>query len=137
MRAIFLYLSAAVALFLCFSCGSGDEVIRPPDVTPEATCVLGAKGVCWWQHCRVTTAGQPVHCRIWNKAGLILEDESFLPYDGGAAPTADELKIPADPKFSGPDRIFLANGRVLLPSSRFDELKKFVDWSNGKRQESR
>jgi hypothetical protein len=111
--------------------------MRPQDVTPEATCVLAGKAGCWWQHCRATIAGRPVHCRIWNAGGLILEDEQFLPYDGGAPPTADELKIPVDAKFAGPDRIFLANGRVLLPRSRFDDLKKFVDWLNGKREQPR
>jgi hypothetical protein len=59
-------------------------------------------------------------------------DEEFLPYDGGTQPTGEELKIATYPLFPGPDRIFLINGRVLLPRSRFDELKKFVDWLNGK-----
>jgi hypothetical protein len=48
---------------------------------------------------------------------------------------ADELQqltIPSDANFAGPDRIFLANKRVLLPRSRFDELRKFVDWLEGK-----
>ena len=67
----------------------------------------------------------------------MLVDEEFLPYDGGPPPTAEELKIASDTTFPGPDRIFLSNNRVLLPQSRFDELKKFVDWLNGKSEQPR
>ena len=83
------------------------------------------------------TGSEGVHCQIWNGVGLVLVAEEFLPYDGGPAPTAEELKIPTDANFAGPDRIFLANKRVLLPRSRFDELKKFVDWLEGKAREPR
>jgi len=64
--------------------------------------------------------------------GGVLEDEAFLPYDGGVAPTVDELKIASNPSFAGPDRIFLTNDRILLPESRFVELKRFVDWLEDK-----
>src|SRR5947207_10987765 len=56
--------------------------------------------------------GQAVHCRIWNGVGLVLEDEEFLPYDGGAPPASNELGITTDPSVpGGPDRIFLNSGR--------------------------
>ena len=125
-----------VLLFVSGGCSRKSSVVRPANVPSEATYVAGAK-VGWWQQCEPATGGQPVHCRIWNGAGLNLVDEGFLPYDGGPPPKAEELKISSDPTFPGPDRICLSNGRVLLPQSRFDELKKFVDWLNGKRGQPR
>jgi hypothetical protein len=136
MRIIFRCL-VAVALLLSFSCGHRSEVVRPADVPLAAIYVAGGKVGGWWQQCTLANLGQAVHCRIWNGAGLILVDEEFLPYDGGPPPTAEELKIASDPTFPGPDRIFLTNSRVLLPQSRFDELRKFVDWLNGKSDQPR
>jgi hypothetical protein len=101
-------------------------------VSVDAIFARGAK-IGWWQQCTPAKAGQGVHCRIWNGSGLILEDGEFLPYDGGSTPAAEELQISPDSTFPGPDRIFLTNGRILLPRSRFDELKIFVDWLEGKR----
>jgi hypothetical protein len=121
-------LAIAVILLCCIACER--KVVQPQGVPVDATFVRGGK-IGWWQQCTLD-AGTGVHCRIWNGAGLALEDEEFLPYDGRATPTADELKISPDPTFSGPDRIFLTNKRVLLPRSRFDELKKFVDWLEDK-----
>jgi hypothetical protein len=109
------------------------RMVRPQGVSVDAVFVSGGKSGGWWQECTPSKAGQAVRCRIWNGAGLSLEDEGFLPYDGGIAPAAEELKIARDSAFSGPDRIFLTNGRILLPRSRFDELKVFVDWLEGKR----
>ena len=123
--------AVAITLLLCSACTHNSDVVRPRGVSTEAVFVRGAK-VGWWQECTTATEGRSVHCRIWNGAGVVLVDEEFLPYDGGPAPTGDELKITPDTSFAGPDRIFLANKRVLLPRSRFDELKKFVDWLEGK-----
>jgi hypothetical protein len=132
MKTVLGVLSVAVALLFCFACGHEPNVIRPANVPSDATYVAGGKVGGWWQQCGPATGGQAVHCRIWNGAGLVLYDEQFLPYDGGLPPTAEELKISPDPTFPGPDRIFLTNKRVLLPRSRFDELKKFVDWLEDK-----
>jgi hypothetical protein len=130
-----LCLALTVALLLCFACARESAVVRPEGVPPDATYVAGGKVGGWWQQC--TAVNQTVHCRIWNGAGLVLEDEEFLPYDSGALPIADELKISPEPTFPGPDRIFLSNNRVLLPESRFDELKRFVDRLNGKSDQPR
>ena len=121
-------------MLCCLACDR--NVVRPQGVPVEATFVKGAK-TGWWQHCRPSPGNVGVHCQIWNGAGLVLVDEEFLPYDGGPAPLAEELKIPSDANFAGPDRFFLANKRVLLPRSRFDELKKFVDWLEGKASQPR
>jgi hypothetical protein len=125
-----------VALFFCSACTRRTDVSRPAGVSIDAVFVRGAK-IGWWQECTPAGAGQGAHCRIWNGAGLILEDEDFLPYDGGPTAAPAELKISPDSTFPGPDRIFLTNGRILLPHSRFDELKIFVDWLEGKRSSPR
>jgi hypothetical protein len=108
-------LTLALALIWAFS--GCTRMVRPEGVSADAVFLSGGK-VGWWQECTPAKVGHTVHCRIWNGAGLTLEDEDFLPYDGGLAPTAEELKIARDPVFPGPDRIFLANGRILLPRSR-------------------
>jgi hypothetical protein len=126
----------SVPLFFSFACSHKSGVVRPEGVQSDATYVAGGKVGGWWQQCVLANAGQAAHCRIWNGAGLLLADEEFLPYDG-AALTAEELKISPDPTFPGPDRIFLTNSRVLLPGSRFGELKIFVDWLEGKRSTPR
>ena len=112
-------------------------MVRPPDLPSDATYVAGGKVGGWWQQCKSIDDYKAVHCRIWNGVGLILEDEEFLFYDGGAPPQDAELKISAAPAFPGPDRVYLTDGRVLLPRSRFDELKLFIDWLEGKRNAPR
>ena len=131
MRTKIRWLVVLALLAACFACSCGSKVVRPANVPADAVFVLGAK-VGWWQECTASVGGQPVHCRIWNQGGLILEDEAFLPYDGGAPPKAQDLKIDPNPPFSGPDRIYLTNGRILLPESRYNELKRFVDGLEGK-----
>lgn len=129
-------LYCVVALLFSSACTRRPHVNRPDGVSVGAIFVRGAK-VGWWQECTPAYADQAVHCRIWNEAGLILEDEVFMPYDGGSTATGEELKIKPNPTFPGPDRVFLTNGRILLPRSRFDELKTFVDWLEGKRTSPR
>ena len=131
MRMMLRYLAVAILCLLCFACRRTADVVRPKDVPAGAVLVLGGK-TDWWQQCTASGQGKPVHCRIWNQVGGVLEDEDFLPYDGGPTPKADELKIDPNPTFAGPDRIYLRNNRILLPKSRFEELKKFVDWLEGK-----
>ena len=126
----------AVSLLFCSACTRRPDAVRPDGVSVDAVFVSGAKHG-WWQQCTPAKTGQAVHCRIWNGEGLILEDEDFLPYDGESTVAAEELKISPDSTFPGPDRILLTNGRILLPRSRFDELKIFVDWLAGKRSASR
>ena len=138
MNTTFRVLAVTVSMILCSACGHKSDVVRPRGVSPEATYVLGGKFGGWWQQCMSAANSQAVRCSIWNGAGLVLVNEEFMPYDGGAPPTGDELKISTDPAIpSGPDRVFLSNGRVLLPRSRFDELQKFIDWLYGKASQPR
>ena len=61
------------------------------------------------------------------KSSLLKSVAGFLP------PAAGEIRLDGQVvRHPGPDRIVLRNGRILLPSSRFPELKKFVDWLKGK-----
>ena len=121
------YLTLAVALGFVCGCAQAPPRNRPGSVPTEAVFVNGGKLGGWWELCRLENAGETIYCRIWNRAGLIQYDDQFLPADGNAPPTAEELRISPAPKFPGPDRIILTNRRVLLPKSRFDELKRSVD----------
>jgi len=120
-------------LLAVVSCGCVGErpPARPSVVAADAVAVAGSKTV-WWQQCTVAEADGSARCRIWNAGGLVLYDEIFLPYDERAQLTKAELTIAPEPTFPGPDRIWLSNGRVLLPKSRFEDLKKFVDWLKSK-----
>lgn len=106
------------------------ERSRPRDVPKDAVHVGGAIG--WWQDCTYNPARNVDSCSIWNRGGLILDNGDFVPYDGGSPASSDELKI-TDSQ-SGPDRIDLQNGRILIPKAREVEMKRFLDRLTGKRQ---
>jgi hypothetical protein len=57
----------------------------------------------------------------------VLVDEVFLPYDGGAPIQPAQLKIPRHALGAGPYWVNLENGRILIPKSRFDEIKREFD----------
>jgi hypothetical protein len=111
------------------ACGCATKFARPADVPADAVAVSGSKTV-WWQQCTTSAADASTRCRIWNAVGLVLYDEEFLPYDEHTPINNSELTIATEPAFGGSDRIWLANGRVLLPRSRFEDLKKFIDRLN-------
>lgn len=104
---------------------------RPSNVPEEAVLVGDGKVGGWWQRCRANSETGTVFCEIWNKGGLVLYSEVFLPYDQGPTVTAEELQI-RNGGLLGPDRVCLQNGRILAPKSRFEEMKHFLDWSFGK-----
>ena len=121
---------AAIIVFLACGCARDKQPVRPSNVAVDAVAIHGSKTV-WWQQCTILDADASTRCRIWNAGGLVLYDEAFLPYDEQTPLTKGDLTIAVEPTFPGPDRIWLANGRVLLPQSRFKDLKKFVDWLKG------
>lgn len=103
------------------------EERKPPNVPREATYVKGALGG-WWQQCSVIDASpQQNHCRIYNWRGELLYDETFLPYDGKGIVPSEDLFIAQDRSKAGPDRIVLSHGRILIPQSRYREVKQFLD----------
>ena len=90
-----------------------------------AVRVEGAK-TGYWQLCRLD-ANRRVHCTVWNDAGKVLKDETYLPLDEGPAPTENDLRIRGGEVCSGgPYQVCLTNGRVMLPESQFDQLKTFL-----------
>lgn len=112
-------LAFATASFV--GCGSPP---RPAGVPAGSTWVEGAK-TGWWQQCSDLDA-KITHCTIWNEGGEILLDEEFLPLDGGPPPPSDGLKLRGSGPCTGVYQVCLTNGRILLPQSRYDELKDFV-----------
>ena len=86
----------------------------------------------WWQHCAYDSERNVNSCNIWNRGGLILAEGEFVAYDRGGPAKTDELLI-SDAE-SGPDRVSLQNGRILIPKAREAEMRRFVDWLKGKRQ---
>ena len=102
------------------------EYRRPANVPAEASLVDMPKGGVW-QHCTFDPAVNTNRCQIYGWRGTVLYDEIFLPYDGGAAVSSADLMIPRYAPTVGDDWICLKNGRILLPKSRFEDIKKFLD----------
>ena len=99
---------------------------RPANVPADAVVVYLAKtGV--WQRCSYDSSAKENRCQIYNLMGEKLVDDVFAPYDGrGPVPTL-ELKIPHHSLTAGPYWITLENGRILIPRSRFDQIKGELD----------
>jgi hypothetical protein len=108
------------------------EPQRPSNVPKETVLVGAGKVGGWWQRCTVEPHSGATFCSIWNAGGLVLNEGIFVPYDQGPAVTADELQIPRVARLPGSDRVCLQNGRILVPRSQFDRMKRFLDWSTGK-----
>jgi len=131
-------LGLAVLLALSVSsCNLSDQPIflkyrRPANVPSNATLVDQPKGGLW-QHCIFDPQTNTDRCQIYNWRGGLLYDEVFLAYDGTGAVVQADLRIPGYAALSGPDRVCLANGRILIPTSRYEEVKRYLDWVTGKR----
>lgn len=102
------------------------EYRRPTNVAANAVLVQLAKGGVW-QRCWVDSATRKNRCQIFNWKGGLLYDETFLPYDQGSTVGLSDLRIPKYVPAVGPDWVCLENGRILLPESRFEQLKAFLD----------
>ena len=126
-----LTLPVLMIFFLCIlSCSLEDQPVflqyrRPSSIPSDSVLVQMPKGGVW-QHCEVRTESGTIYCQIYNWKGRALYNEQFLPYDGGPAPTAKDLKIPQFVPNVSPDWVCLQNGRILMPASRFDQLKNFL-----------
>jgi hypothetical protein len=105
---------------------------RPANLPQDAVFVLAAKGG-YWQRCTFVSAGHTARCQIFNIGGETLYDDTFASYDGHAI-DASELRIAQydKPPHSGPDRICLSNGRVLVPQSEMERLRSFFEPYRGK-----
>jgi hypothetical protein len=61
-------------------------------------------------------------------SGTVRYEEEFLPYDAGPLPTREEFEFVSSGFASA---IKLKNGRYLLPSSRYEEIKELIDSVEG------
>jgi hypothetical protein len=112
-------LAIIIGVILClYGCS---QPKRPLAVAIGAVRVEGAK-TGYWQICNLGQNAE-VHCTVWNDAGSVLKDETYLPLDEGPAPHEGDLQIRKANICSGPYQVCLANGRILLPESQFEQLK--------------
>jgi hypothetical protein len=111
---------------------AGCKHARPENVPVDSVYVNGANGEGWWQHCSYLATQDVDHCWIFNWRGGVIEDEEFIPYDGGTAAKESELTIDNDSRLAGPYIICLKNGRILIPKSNFENQKEFIDRMTGK-----
>lgn len=124
-----------LGVFSQTSCSLRDQPVfvehrRPRNVPPDATLVSSGKGG-WWKLCTFHDGGlQTVRCQVFGWRGGVLFDEEFLPYDGGSPVSKAELRITRTPREPIDYQVELENGRILLPKSRFKELKAFMDRLN-------
>lgn len=116
-----------VSATIAFSCGTGGQP-RPSNVPVAAVLSPGPKSTGVWQHCELASQGQ-VHCRIYNRNGLLLYDEAFVIYSGSMPISQTELTLSSD---SGVQWIRLTNGTILIPRSDEVMMKEFLDWHFGK-----
>lgn len=113
------YLSAALWLLGCSS-------PTRPQVVPEGAIRIEGAKTGYWQICQPDASAR-VHCVVWNDAGTVLKNETYLPLDEGPAPSQNDLRIRGGELCrGGPYQVCLANGRILLPESQFDQLRMFL-----------
>jgi hypothetical protein len=140
VRSFEIGLGLGLAVLLAFtacSCNLSDQPVflkyrRPANVLSDATLVDQPKGGLW-QRCIFDPGTDTDRCQIYNWGGALLYDEEFLAYDGNGAVVEGDLKIPGYAPLSGPDRVCLANGRILIPKSRYEEVRRHLDRVTGKR----
>lgn len=101
---------------------------RPDNVPSSAVFVRGPKGTGVWQHCEIKNH-EVILCQIFNVRGQILYDEPFVKYVGKMPTSAADLKLSSD---GGEQWIQLTDGTILVPSSRADDMIRFLDWLFGK-----
>ena len=119
-----LILTSVTSAACLFSGGCAPA--RPKNVPGDAIWVPGGKTE-WWERCFYDKNQNFDKCQTFNANGLVLEDEVYLPYDGGRPAFSSELVIDPWAGLAGPYIICLNNGRILLPQSHFASDKKFVD----------
>jgi hypothetical protein len=101
----------------------------PPDAPADVHYVGGKTPL--WRHCRVDSSELKVHCKIWTEDRLDF-DEVFVPYDGGPTPSPEELKIFDNQGLNPHVWIYLENGRILIPVSRYEWSKHLLqtEWAH-------
>ncbi len=98
---------------------------RPANVPDKAVLVPGPKGG-WWQNCNPPIEPSvEVTCTIFNWGGDMLYSEMFVATDGKQIDRRD-VEIDSAAKLVGSSWINLKAGRVLVPRSRAEELRRFL-----------
>jgi hypothetical protein len=124
-------IALGVASFFFGLALEGCSPARPRNVPLDAVHVRGGDSD-WWERCSYNQADDIDHCQTFNAGGVTLEDEPYLPYDGDKAANESDLKIDANARLRGPYIICLQNGRILIPTSDFENQKRFLDFATGK-----
>ena len=123
MNAVSVLLRIALVTSLVLpACSPWTEPSRPSNVPADAVLVYGGK-THWWIRCWFQAGTN--RCQIFNASGKTLSDEVFLPYDRGATVPQHELQI--DPRRSDAGKVWLKNGRILLPQTNFDRNRKALE----------
>lgn len=121
-------------LFVALLCGCASQEQRPAEVPASAVRIPSVKRSIW-QQCTYDQSTDTDQCTIYGSDGRALERGVFVPYDGGSAVRGPDLRISDGGKLSGLDRIHLENGRILIPKSREQDLREFLDRATGKRRQ--
>ncbi len=113
-------------LFIALLCSVGcSPPTRPANVSEGAVLVEGAK-TGWWQICALNDS-EEIHCTIWNEDGTILQNQRFVPLDGGPTPQKEELQLRDGGTCTEPYEPCLKNERILVPESMFQHIKTWED----------
>lgn len=102
---------------------------RPSNIASNATYIQGPDGHGVWNQCEYINAHD--ECHIWTVGGTVLEEGTFIPYDGGDAAVQSDLQIAQQ---GGTDVIMLKNGRYLVPASGsgHEAAVRYLDFMTGK-----
>lgn len=109
----------------------GCELARPNNIPKDSVLVNGADEH-WWEWCFYDQKENVDYCRIFNAGGDVIWNEVFLPYDGGKAANEAELMIDSEARLKSWQFVCLKNGRILLPKSKYEDFKEFLDRRTGK-----
>jgi len=105
---------------------SSERAVRPNAVPADAIYSAGGKIGGWWQRCDYDSVRLTVRCAVWNVRGEVLVDDAYDAYDGKLVQRT-ELAISQENVHAGGGYIRLRNGRYLIPHSRFEQGKRFLD----------
>lgn len=112
----------ALSLLVQACSSTNPEPPRPKNVPLDAVRLGHAKGP---QRAVCSFEKAVNRCRVFNAGGVLLRDDVFLPYDGGPAVPAADLRIRW--QCSQIDSLCLENGRYLLPRTDFERHKELLE----------
>jgi hypothetical protein len=131
MVACSLVLSAACFIWTSVGCKQSQPYspTRPSNVSKSATYIQGPDGRGVWNACEYVNGHD--ECHIWAVGGSVLEEGSFIPYDGDNTPVQSDLLIAQQ---GGSSVIMLKNGRYLIPAngSGHEAAVRYLDFMTGK-----